>query len=79
MEWLYLALGEDDVIHDCTKAECKVKKDDRFGFCYFEFEPEYYECKLVDLTISHYVSYIELNQQLENCIKDLKCSKQINS
>ena len=66
VEWLYLAIGEEDNIHRCAQAECRAKIGDRFGFCHFEFDEKYDEFKLVDLTIADGVSYDELNQRLED-------------
>lgn len=66
IEWLYLALGDEKSIHECAQAECRVRKDNRFGFCHFEFNRKYDDCKLVDLTIADNISYHELNQKLED-------------
>lgn len=65
VEWLYLAIGDDNDIHECAQAECRVKKGYRFGFCHFQLDSRYDECKLVDLTIADDVSYAELNADLE--------------
>ena len=65
VEWLYLALGNEDEIHQCSQAECRVAKGNRFGFCHFSFEDSSLDLKLVDLTIADNVSYEELNSQLE--------------
>lgn len=65
VEWLYLAIGNDNDIHDCAQAECRIKKGNRFGFCHFQFDAKYDACKLVDLTISDSISYAELNASLE--------------
>ena len=65
VEWLYLAIGEEDIIHECAQSECRVKKGDSFGFCHFEFDAKYDNCKLVDLTIADNVSYTKLNCSLE--------------
>ena len=65
VEWLYLAIGDDNDIHECAQAECRAKKGNRFGFCHFQFDSKYDECKLVDLTIADDVSYAELNAVLE--------------
>lgn len=65
VEWLYLAIGDDNDIHECAQAECRAKKGNRFGFCHFQFDSKYDECKLVDLTIADDVSYAELNADLE--------------
>lgn len=65
VEWLYLAIGNDEDIHECGQAECRAQKGDRFGFCHFQFEQKYDECKLVDLTIADDVSYEKLNNDLE--------------
>lgn len=66
VEWLYLAIGTEDDIHQCAQAECRIKTGQRFGFCHFKFDEQYDELKLVDLTIADHISYSELNQQLEN-------------
>lgn len=65
VEWLYLAIGEDDAIHECAQSECRAKKGDRFGFCHFQFDAQYDDYKLVDLTIADGISYTELNRSLE--------------
>lgn len=49
---LYLAIGDDNDIHECAQAECRVKKGNRFGFCHFQLDAKYNECKLVDLNIA---------------------------
>ena len=66
IEWLYLAIGTEDDIHQCAQAECGVKNGRRFGFCHFKFDDKYDDIKLVDLTIADSISYSELNQQLED-------------
>ena len=65
VEWLYLALGNEVDIHECSQAECRAKEGDRFGFCHFSFDDSSLELKLVDLTIADDISYEELNSQLE--------------
>lgn len=65
VEWLYLAIGDDRVIHECAKAECRANIGDRFGFCHFRFDSRYDDYKLVDLTIADKISYAELNSTLE--------------
>ena len=65
VEWLYLAVGEDDTIHECAKSECRAKNGDRFGFCHFQFDAKYDGSKLVDLTIADDISYLELNRALD--------------
>lgn len=65
IEWLYLAIGNEDDIHRCAAAECRTKKGDRFGFCHFQFDSKYDYCKLVDLTIADDISYAKLNSMLE--------------
>lgn len=65
VEWLYLAIGNDNDIHECAQAECRVKAGNRFGFCHFQFDDKYDDHKLVDLTIADSISYAELNACLE--------------
>lgn len=65
VEWLYLALGNEVDIHECSQAECRAKEGDRFGFCHFSFDDSSLELKLVDLTIADDISYEELNSRLE--------------
>ena len=65
VEWLYLAIGDDNDIHKCAQAECRVKKGDRFGFCHFQVDAKYNDCKLVNLTIADEVSYAKINETLE--------------
>lgn len=64
-EWLYLSLGAESDIHVCAQAECRGKKGNRFGFCYFELDSVYDDCKLVDLTIADEVSFNSINRALE--------------
>lgn len=35
VEWLYLAVGNDNDIHECAQAECRAKRGNMFGFCHF--------------------------------------------
>lgn len=65
VEWLYLAIGNDNDIRDCAQAECRVKIGNIFGFCHFQFDTKYNDCKLVDLTIADDISFAELNASLE--------------
>ena len=65
VEWLYLAIGNESDIHECSQAECRTEKGDRFGFCHFAFNDSYLELNLVDLTIADDISYAELNSGLE--------------
>lgn len=65
VEWLYLAVGNDNDIHECAQAECRAKRGNMFGFCHFQRDTKYDMCKLVDLTIADDVSYVELNTTLE--------------
>lgn len=66
VEWLYLAIGNDNDIHNCAQAECRVETGNRFGFCHFRFDVKYDDYKLVDLTIADDISYAELNASLED-------------
>lgn len=65
VEWLYLALGNESDIHECSQAECRAKKGNRFGFCHFSFNDSSLDLNLVDLTIADNISYEKLNSQLE--------------
>lgn len=65
VEWLYLALGNEADIHECSQAECRAKEGNRFGFCHFSFDDSSLELKLVDLTIADDISYEKLNARLE--------------
>ena len=66
VEWLYLALGNEVDIHECSQAECRAEEGHRFGFCHFSFEDSSLDLKLVDLTIADNISYEELNSRLED-------------
>lgn len=66
VEWLYLSMGSDDVIHECSEKECKASKNQRFGFSHFLFDSKYDNSKIVDLSIVDSISYKEINQELEN-------------
>lgn len=65
VEWLYLALGNESDIHECSQAECRAEKGNRFGFCHFSFNDSSLDLNLVDLTIADNISYEKLNSQLE--------------
>ena len=65
IEWLYLAIGDENDIHQCAQAECRVKTGHRFGFCHFDFDDNCLDLKLVDLTIAEDISYNDLNGRLE--------------
>lgn len=65
VEWLYLAMGEEEQINKCSQAECRAERGNRFGFCHFEFGSECGDLKIVDLTIANDLSYDELNKKLE--------------
>ncbi len=65
VEWLYLALGSETEIHECSQAECRAEKGNRFGFCHFSFAEDSSDLKLVDLTIADGISYEKLNSYLE--------------
>lgn len=66
VEWLYLAIGNELDIHQCSQAECRVEKGNRFGFCHFTFDDSCMDLKFVDLSIVDNISYEDLNAQLEN-------------
>ena len=65
VEWLYLAIGKEAAIHECAQAECRVKQNDRFGFCHFQFAADSAALKVVDLTIADEMTYKALNDGLE--------------
>ncbi|HIT89295.1 MAG TPA: RES domain-containing protein [Candidatus Merdenecus merdavium] len=69
IEWLYLAIGSEDDIHECTQKECRAECGQRFGFCHFEFDSSKDDLKLVDLTIADDISYTKLNSQLEDFVQ----------
>ena len=72
MEWLYLAIGNnDDDIHQCAQLECRAKNGERFGFCYFGFNKEKYGLKLVDLTIADNKTYTMINRELDNYVQKI--------
>jgi len=66
IEWLYLAIGSENDIHECAQKECRAEYGQRFGFCHFEFDSSKDGLKLVDLTIADDISYTELNKRLED-------------
>ena len=66
VEWLYLAIGKENDIHQCSQNECRAEKGNRFGFCHFTFDDSCSDLKLVDLSIADCISYDELNLKLEN-------------
>lgn len=39
VEWLYLAIGDDNDIHECAQAECRVKKEIDLDFVIFNLMP----------------------------------------
>lgn len=65
VEWLYLAAGGGSTRVECAKAECRIKKGERFGFCDFKFSNLFLNQKIVDLTIADDISYKEINSELE--------------
>lgn len=71
-EWLYLAIGTEENIHDCAEKECRSSSGDRFGFCHFEFNSKYNNYKLIDLTISNNMFYEGINSMLNKYDKDVK-------
>lgn len=78
VEWLYLALGNETDIHECSQAECRAKKGSRFGFCHFSFKDRFLDLKLVNLAIADNISYAELNSRLDEYgQKQLKKGKKV--
>lgn len=69
VEWLYLAIGNDSGVYECAVAECRGKRGQRFGFCHFELDKKYEDCKVVDLTIADNITYDAINRQLDNYIR----------
>ena len=65
VEWLYLAIGNEQDIHQCAQSECRAKVGQRFGFCHFGFESRFLDSKLVDLTVADNISYDNINYRLE--------------
>lgn len=76
VEWLYLAIGEEEQINKCSQAECRAERGNRFGFCHFEFGSECGDLKIVDLTIANDLSYDELNKKLETHAQEI-CEDEI--
>ncbi len=70
VEWLYLAIGTEADIHQCSQAECRTKSGNRFGFCHFAFDDNQLDLKIVDLTIADNISYNEINRKLEKCSEE---------
>lgn len=65
VEWLYLAAGTtQEVIQKCAEKECRVKCDERFAFCNFQVNADYYNIKVVNLTIADEFSYEKINDIL---------------
>lgn len=80
VEWLYLAIGNNDNdIHQCAQSECRAKNGERFGFCHFCFDTKKYDLKLVDLTIADDKTYTMIDRALENETKKImkKANKKI--
>lgn len=77
IEWLYLAIGDEDAIYECAKAECRAKAGDRFGFCHFDINLSYEDCKIVDLTIADDLTYSDINKRLEDYVQ-FQIKKAIN-
>ena len=64
--WVVVGSGIDvRGIHECAQAECRVKQNDRFGFCHFQFAADSTALKVVDLTIADEMTYKALNDGLE--------------
>lgn len=65
VEWLYLAIGSSEsLVKKCAENECRVKSDERFGFCKFDLNDNYKDLKLIDLTIADKISYERINNIL---------------
>lgn len=72
IEWLYLALDDRASAIDTSKSEIRIDKGERFGFCYFEFNTEAKNHKIVDLTIAENYEYDDFNSALEAYIQEKK-------
>lgn len=66
VEWLYLAVGNSKEMYECAIAECRATKGDRFGFCNFEIDISFEDCKIVDLTIADNLTYDDINNAFDN-------------
>lgn len=65
VEWLYLAIGDSEIIvKECAEKECRAKSGERFGFCKFDVNDNYKDLKLIDLTIANKMSYERINNIL---------------
>ena len=71
VEWLYLALEDTVKAIDIAKQEIHVSSGKRFGFCYFEFEKNSQNGKIVDLTIADDYEYDDFNDALESYIQKI--------
>lgn len=71
VEWLYLSIGESfELIKECAEKECRVAASNRFAFCKFEYNHDYGDLKLVDLTIANEMTYDEINGMLQKAEKE---------
>lgn len=79
IEWLYLAIGHDkEEALGCSRAECRVTSQTRFGYCLFRIESLYNDSKLVDLTLADDKTVEEINGKLEKAAEtyiELRISK----
>lgn len=66
VEWLYLAVGENqNIVQKGAENECRAKQGDRFAFCNFEINTDYSNLKVVDLTIADKMTYDDINKILK--------------
>ncbi len=66
VEWLYLAVGENqNIVQKGAENECRAKQGDRFAFCNFEINTDYFNLKVVDLTIADKMTYDDINKILK--------------
>lgn len=79
IEWLYLAVGNEKSIHECSQNECRAKSGDRFGFCHFAIDVAQNHLKLCDLTIADEYSYETINNDLEEYAQRIYSSKLIKA
>lgn len=72
VEWLYLALGSEE-LHDgelltaehCALCECRAQKNDNFAICKFAGNDDFKNAVIADLTIADGKTYDDINLEFE--------------
>jgi len=77
VEWLYLAFSQAPPTSDlcieeiCALKECRAKAGERFALCAFEPDSKFQSTTLIDLTIAKESQYEEINDELNQCGREV--------